>query len=76
MGFWLWSGCRLLNYTDTNQILEEIEKSIAENIRSNVREMLDKQNLVDFIDSIATFYEKMEILFAYFWRKVRRLCRL
>lgn len=45
-------------YADTNQILEEIEKSIAENIRGNVKEMLDKQNLTAFIDSMATFYEK------------------
>lgn len=45
-------------YADTNQLLEEIEKSIAEHIRSNIREKLDKHDLADFIDSMTVFYEK------------------
>lgn len=45
-------------YADTNQLLEEIEKNLAENIRGNIREKLDKQDLADFIDSMAAFYEE------------------
>lgn len=45
-------------YADINQLLEEVEKSIAENFRSNVKEMLDKHELADFIDSMAALYEK------------------
>ena len=45
-------------YTDTNQLLEEIEKSIAEKIRHNISEMMDKQDLSCFIERMATLFEE------------------
>ena len=44
-------------FSDTNQILEEIEATIASHIKDNVNEMLDKHDFEDFVIRMGVLFE-------------------